>query len=147
MSASSLAAPTANEFLIAQIDEQISTLSSRNSPSICDALLEVRAALSERSATPQGWALLVGAFLRNRRLLARFDYLWTHRFRRLLESSFRLRLEVNGVGRSLPLDLTWPDWEKLCNQARREHFEHFNHDWKEIELTLEPHIDYGQNAL
>lgn len=147
MPASTLAGPVISDVLIEQIDRQISAFASRKSSSICDALLELRTALRQGVASPSGRASLLDAFLRNRRKLARFDYLWTHRFRRLLEGSFQLRLEVDGVTQMLPLTLTWPDLEKLCNQARREHFEHFNHDWKDIQLTIEPNTAYGQNTL
>lgn len=103
-----------------------------------DALLEIRAAYRNLSTEPEA---LVSAFLRNRRLIAKYDYLWSHRFRRWLEHSFQLRLETPAGGsRLMSLDLSWSSLERTLNHARREHFEHFDDDWKNLTLNIEPHL-------
>ena len=81
---------------------------------------------------------LIDAYLQNRRVLAKSDYLWSHRFRRWLENSFQLKLETQDGSHLLPLDLAWSSLDRVLNQARREHFENSDDDWDDLILTIEP---------
>lgn len=138
MSAASLAEPLTFQPLVEHLDVQMFALPFEKRSSLCDALLEMRMALSGKSFSPEAAANLLDVFLRNRRLLARYDYLWTHRLRRRLERSFQLRIEVEDDSQIVPLNLAWSHLEKLLNQARRDYFEHSSADWNDIQVTLEP---------
>ena len=117
------------------IDELMSWSHLHGKTRLGDALLEMRAAYRRVEIAPEA---LCEAFLRNRRILAKHDYLWSHRFRRWLENSFQLVLETPGNSRRMPLDLTWSSMEKVFNQARREHFEYSDENWNDLAPKIEP---------
>ena len=80
------------------IDGLMREIDLQRLPKVSDALLELRAAYSRGNEPEQ----LVNAFLKNRHLLASHDYLWTHRFRRLLEGSLRVSVQIGAEVRFLP---------------------------------------------
>lgn len=117
-----------------QIDSLIRTVDSTRQPLLSDALLELRSASRHIERAPERFLEI---FLQNRRLLARNDYLWTHRLRRRLESLFQLRLRAGKSECVRTLDLCWPSLEKVISKARRDYFEHSEADWDAIELAIE----------